>query len=286
MLSVCFVFNTKCINATGFEDFLRLRSKSATLNEGGFVLNTMQLDIFKEIKLAKSREAYKKLTNEQRLKNRERCKKRYKEKSKSHNERRRLRESKLHPLLVSKGVKIIRGIVIRCLVCNKEKYVAPCHIKNKTKFCSQKCHIDYQKATSHKLKCLICNKVFHCAFSQYKQRNRKTCSVQCKYKYITQRAEQKRLNNPESLRNIDKSIRHSKRMVDWRKAVFERDNYICQKCKVRSKKGIKVILEAHHIKQYALYPELRFEINNGQTLCKKCHKTIKHFTKRRTGETI
>lgn len=52
----------------------------------------------------------------------------------------------------------------------------------------------------------------------------------------------------------------------WRRSVFERDNYTCQLC---SKDGVKI--EADHIKPWSSYPELRYEINNGRTLCKKCH---------------
>ena len=56
----------------------------------------------------------------------------------------------------------------------------------------------------------------------------------------------------------------------WRNAVFKRDNYICQKCHKNKK-----YLEAHHIKSWAKYPELRYDINNGITLCEKCHKKIR-----------
>jgi hypothetical protein len=53
----------------------------------------------------------------------------------------------------------------------------------------------------------------------------------------------------------------------WRKAVFERDDYTCQKCGVRGGR-----LNAHHIKSYVLFPELRMDVSNGETLCVDCHK--------------
>jgi hypothetical protein len=52
----------------------------------------------------------------------------------------------------------------------------------------------------------------------------------------------------------------------WREDVFERDNYTCQKCN-----NYGVELNSHHIKSWINYPELRYDINNGETLCIKCH---------------
>lgn len=58
----------------------------------------------------------------------------------------------------------------------------------------------------------------------------------------------------------------------WRTAVFTRDNYTCVLCGDRGRRGHKVILNADHIKAWSLYPELRFAIDNGRTLCLDCHK--------------
>lgn len=68
-------------------------------------------------------------------------------------------------------------------------------------------------------------------------------------------------------------FRASKEFKAWRKSVFKRDNYTCQKCGSKSTGN----LEAHHIKDFALYPELRLDINNGLSLCKDCHRKTDNY---------
>lgn len=76
---------------------------------------------------------------------------------------------------------------------------------------------------------------------------------------------------------INERIRKSPKYKLWRKQVYERDNYTCVWCDARNAKGNKVHLQADHIKPFALYPELRFELSNGRTLCVPCHRKTESF---------
>ena len=57
---------------------------------------------------------------------------------------------------------------------------------------------------------------------------------------------------------------------EWRKAVYERDNYTCQIC--GDDRGGN--LEAHHVRSFKDFPELRYDTDNGVTLCKACHREL------------
>lgn len=72
---------------------------------------------------------------------------------------------------------------------------------------------------------------------------------------------------------INKIIRRSNEYKLWRTAVFERDNYTCVWCGLKSGLGKGAVLHPDHIKPFAYYPELRFAIDNGRTLCIDCHRT-------------
>jgi Pyruvate/2-oxoacid:ferredoxin oxidoreductase delta subunit len=61
----------------------------------------------------------------------------------------------------------------------------------------------------------------------------------------------------------------------WRLAVFTRDCFTCQICTVYLGGGN---LEAHHLKSYADYPELRYDVDNGITLCHYHHQYEVHDT--------
>lgn len=90
---------------------------------------------------------------------------------------------------------------------------------------------------------------------------------------------------------INKLVRGCFLYRQWVSDIFERDNYTCVWCGVRSKKGTPIVLNAHHIKSFAMIlrenniktteeaekcQEL-WNINNGLTLCLHCHKLTDNF---------
>ena len=178
-----------------------------------------------------------------------------------------------------------------CKACNKIFQDSP---KRLRKFCSWSCR------TKGVLKiCLDCKKEYTVLLSKKYVSN--YCSAQCKFKGLSKqrkgvlnssllkalelahaarrgkpawnkgkvRPEMSGSNHPNwqgGLTAKNKLVRKSIIYQLWRNAVFERDNYICQSC--GSHGGD---LNADHIKPFALYPKLRFSIDNGRTLCKSCH---------------
>lgn len=99
-----------------------------------------------------------------------------------------------------------------------------------------------------------------------------------------------RVKTPEEIQKIRNSIKlrwdrigrkQYKRYVhltsrriyrEWRQKVFGRDNFTCRGCGLHG-----VYLEAHHVKSWAKFPESRFDVNNGLTLCKGCHKLTDNY---------
>jgi len=92
-----------------------------------------------------------------------------------------------------------------------------------------------------------------------------------------------------SIRTLNVRIRNLPEMKKWRSKVFQRDNWTCQKCEERGGE-----LNAHHIfsfakllkkykirsiKQAKMCKDL-WNIENGVTLCIKCHKLTKNYGKK------
>ncbi len=82
-------------------------------------------------------------------------------------------------------------------------------------------------------------------------------------------SKEKHWNWKGGISSINMIERQSSKYKQWRTSVFKRDNYTCQECKKTNCK-----LNAHHIKSFSKYKNLRYDINNGITLCEQCHKQI------------
>lgn len=70
-------------------------------------------------------------------------------------------------------------------------------------------------------------------------------------------------------------IRKSVEYKAWRRAVFERDGFRCVGCG-----AVGGRLNADHIKSFARFPALRFDVSNGRTLCVPCHKKTDSYLNR------
>lgn len=155
----------------------------------------------------------------------------------------------------------------RCIDCNKEleygsKRCVKCAGNNRrgekhpqwkqegTLFICQECGKEYRKRPSRKSRT-------------------KYCSWKCKMKNLSLRGELAN-NWKGGISRYRDIIRQTPEYKNWRKQVFDRDNYICMICQKN-----KCYLQAHHIKKFADYPEYRTDVKNGITLCRECHNNTK-----------
>ncbi len=117
--------------------------------------------------------------------------------------------------------------------------------------------------------CAVCEKTFSLAPVYLKKKNGGTyCSKKCLG--IGKRGRNSPHWNGGGTRK-QKDGYNSPEYLEWRKNVFERDDYICCSC------GDAKYIQAHHIKSWSEYPEPRLAIENGITLCKECHAELHHI---------
>lgn len=142
------------------------------------------------------------------------------------------------------------------------------------------------------IKCMFCGVGFNLPPAAIKQGKGKFCSRKCLSDYRSTFLTGE--NSPQwkgGGTTLQFKIRGTQEYRIWRHRVFKRDNYTCRKCGSRCGNGKRVILHAHHLKPLSLiiglfrknFPLLSVEymamkskdlwdINNGITLCRKCHK--------------
>lgn len=126
--------------------------------------------------------------------------------------------------------------------------------------------------------CMSCGAKMSGSPSQAKKY--KCCSMDCRNKMVSNRqsgAKSHLWKGGLCSENI--ILRGSAQYDKWRKDVFARDNYTCVWCGQRGGR-----LTADHIKQWSLYPALRFDLQNGRTMCRGCHTKTENFGGRATAE--
>lgn len=157
-----------------------------------------------------------------------------------------------------------------CKRCGKKFYRRPAYLKEHGEngiFCSLKC------LKGSPFKCLICKKEFHRKPSQVlKDGAGKYCSRKCKH--IGQREGIEIVGESYQQRHL---IRQSSKYKSFRLAAKKLRGNKCEKCGIVDGTickccGNVIHLHVHHIKAFAIYPQLRFDPTNSSVLCPKCHK--------------
>ena len=174
------------------------------------------------------------------------------------------------------------AVFVHCKQCGKKFRVSPSkHKLGEGIYCSKKCSGLAHRNRVDRI-CKTCGKTFEASVShiRYYKNGGTYCSPECQTLSFTT-AERKEVMKKSARRGKDHpnwkggitpertAYWRSDEYQEWRTAVFERDNYTCQRCLERGGS-----LCAHHIIPYCVAPEERFEVSNGATLCKECHDYI------------
>jgi len=165
----------------------------------------------------------------------------------------------------------------KCEICGKQFVVKASWIKKgEGKYCSRECSAKAQ-VTRVECRCVICGVMFERTPCLIARGGGNYCSKQCHG--IAQRKLRLGENCPNwkgGSTSKGKLIRGSASYKDWRKAVFERDNWTCQDCGERNYggRGKTVFLHAHHVFPFADFPEHQLAVWNGITLCEICHAKL------------
>ena len=180
-----------------------------------------------------------------------------------------------------------RPIVARCDECCEHRISTNHTYRNLCKICSHKGH-HHTEETKHKMSISHTRKILteEHKHNISKAHKGKILTYEHRKKLSENHADFSGENNPMygireenapgwmgGIASESNIFRASLEYSNWRSAVLKRDDCTCQEC------GTKDISNhVHHILPYRDYkcPEYAFNINNGITLCKKCHgKTIR-----------
>jgi 5-methylcytosine-specific restriction endonuclease McrA len=151
--------------------------------------------------------------------------------------------------------------------CGKEKEIRGSHVTSgQTKSCG--CFlVGTTKTKEHKLK----------ISKTLTGRINGSPSLETRIKIGKNQKGKKHWNWKNGITPKNTQLRDTIEYKQWRSEVYKRDKYTCVLCKKQNINGERTTLNAHHIKSFAKYPKLRFEIDNGITLCVPCHKLTDNY---------
>lgn len=133
-------------------------------------------------------------------------------------------------------------------------------------------------------RCLCkCGAIVEVITSSLRSGNTQSCGCYKRERISETRSGENHPNWKGGVTPLNVVIRGCTRYRTWRRLNFQRDNFICAHCGIRGGK-----LHAHHIIRFsvimaenyittleeALQCEALWNIDNGLTLCKKCHKKL------------
>lgn len=174
-------------------------------------------------------------------------------------------------------------MILNCLQCNKETFRYKSTIRNKT-FCSTKCRGDYNRddvnfgkwnvglVRSEEVRGKISNsnkgKLLGSKNPFFGKKHTKETLEKISKSNIGKFVGEKSvlyIKDRSLLKKDDRRNDYSYK--EWRKEVYKRDGFTCRiadnKCNGK--------IEAHHILGWVDHEELRYNINNGITLCHAHH---------------
>jgi len=146
-----------------------------------------------------------------------------------------------------------------CPVCGKKSK------RSDQKYCSRECWIE-SVTTVKKVNCIECGKEFR---PTTLMKSNKFCSHKCYWSNMKKEYRGEKCSAWDGGITSYNKIERGRFRREIQKKVYERDNYTCQICGIKSKD-----MQVDHIKSWKNYPELRFDLNNCRTLCSKCHYKI------------
>ena len=132
----------------------------------------------------------------------------------------------------------------------------------KLRYCCKEHQLLAQRKDKVEITCIVDGKKKMVFPSAIKNGGGKFCSRACYHKYYSG---ENHTNWTGGFTEANYQLRKAGNRP-WRNSVLQRDHYACVECFTKYSP-----LEVDHIYPWALFPELRYDLSNGRTMCQKCH---------------